>query len=174
MRTLQKFLILWLIFGLFISCSETNSEKEPTEIVGALVSNSECKSNAGIRSSTTIGTPDTLSCINFTYKATEKLLNIEHINAGFNCCPGTLSCNISISNDTIIIVEEEEAPMCNCNCLFDLEIEITGVLADSYIVKIVEPYLQDMKALMLNIDLANENEGSYCVTRKQYPWGLNY
>src|SRR4030042_6591239 len=137
---------------------------------GKLISHTGCKSSK----STMINsdTPDTLSCAEYTFNETDNQLIIKHINAGFNCCPESLYCDIELKNDSIFIHEHEIDGLCNCDCLFDLDIEITGVKAKKYQVKFVEPYTGNQKAIEFEMDLTSNHGGSVCVTRKQYPWGV--
>jgi len=110
--------------------------------------------------------------VDYSFNANTNTLTITHINAGFNCCPDSLYCKISKNIDTIIIQEFEKIPQCNCNCLYDLDIEINGVESKKYQIKFVEPYVGEQGKLEFEIDLKNNEIGSYCVTRKQYPWGI--
>jgi hypothetical protein len=100
------------------------------------------------------------------------VLTINHINAGFNCCPGNISCTNIINNDTIVISEKEESALCDCNCLFDLEIEISGLENKKYFLKFEEPYLHNQDELFFELNLSNQTNGTHCVERLQYPWGL--
>jgi hypothetical protein len=153
---------------LLFSCDELLN---PSSINGELLSHSDCKSS---KSASLSGeTPDTLSCVHYTFNASENTLSVSHINAAFNCCPGEIKCDFSIDNDTIIIEESERTAQCSCDCLFDLEMEITGVESGDYIIKVVELYAGEEDKLIFEINLDDEDEGSFCVTRKQYPWGLS-
>jgi hypothetical protein len=40
-----------------------------------------------------------------------------------------------------------------------------------YRIKFIEPYSGEQEKLFFEIDFTNENTGSYCVSRNQYPWG---
>jgi hypothetical protein len=135
---------------------------------GKLLSYSDCKEKKSI--DFTEGTPDSLSCVEYSFNPSESKLYLKHINAGFNCCPKGLYCNISLNNDTITIHEFENAHDCDCNCLYDLYIEINGAIIKKYQVKFIEPYCSEQEKLLFEIDLTNGNAGSYCVSRKQYPW----
>jgi hypothetical protein len=117
---------------------------------------------------------DTLSCIEFIFNADSKSLLLLHQNAGFNCCPGSLSCSVNLSGDTLIIQEYEEEALCNCNCLYDLEIKVNGVEAKIYQLKFIEPYVWDMDKLEFEINLTTDVSGLHCVTRKKYPWGIHH
>ena len=44
----------------------------------------------------------------------------RHVNAVFNCCPGTIKSDLSVVGNTITIVETETDPQCKCICDYDL------------------------------------------------------
>ena len=67
-------------------------------------------------------------------------LLLRHVNAAFNCCPGEITAEISISNDTITIVERESQPGCHCLCLYDLEYRFENIEAGTYTIIFIEPY----------------------------------
>lgn len=145
--------------------------KAEQQIVGQLISHSDCKSSKAL--SYDEKTPDTLSCMNYTYDSPGKILSLEHINAGFNCCPGEITCSFSVSGDTIIITEKEKSSLCNCNCLFDLKIELGHIEARSYVIKVIEPYCGKQEKLTFTFDPDVSAAGSACVKRKLYPWGMS-
>jgi hypothetical protein len=116
--------------------------------------------------------PDSLSCVLYSYDPSEQVLTLQHINSAFNCCPGKLSCKFSLKGDTIIIEESEREAACDCNCLFDLNMEISGVESRSYHIKMVEPYVEPAECILFEIDLEEQTEDTYCVIRKMYPWGI--
>jgi hypothetical protein len=90
-----------------------------------------------------------------------------------NMNPQKKYCNISTNKDTIIVQELEKSALCNCNCLFDLEMEISGVEEHKYFIQIKEPYCGEQQKLYLLLFLDKDKEGTICVTRKQYPWGMS-
>ncbi len=157
-------LVTVLLSALLFSCKKESSEPVSEN---DLVSHSECKD--GLKSGEY---EDNQSCIKYNYNENTKRLIIEHINAGFNCCPGELSCSSDINNDIITITEKEESAQCNCNCLFDLNIEIKSVVKKKFTVIIAEPYRGEQAELKFEIDLNTEIEGEYCVIRNKYPWGI--
>lgn len=167
MKTKLSYLVLALMAGILLYQCEKENQTE-TSLEGVLVKHSACKSS--VKSAET--TADTLSCLQYHYDVENHKLTVKHINAGFNCCPGELYCSFSMISDTIVIKELEKSPLCNCNCLFDLDMEITGVDARKYQVKVVEPYAEELEKLVFEVNLAQESEGSFCVTRKTYPWGV--
>ena len=153
------------------SCSQNNvSDEQLSPLKGKLIDRSICKSLKSVR--VTTDTPDSLSCIEYSFDQESNLLTVMHINAGFNCCPDTTFCDVTVSNDTIVIQEFENVGMCECNCLYDLTIELSGVTQKKYQIKFIEPYLGENEEINFEMDLTDQNEGSYCVTRKLYPWGM--
>ena len=153
---------------LFIGCQkETRTDPD---ITGRLVHYTSCK--YFLKSAETIQVADSLSCIEYAFDPSRNVLAIRHINAGFNCCPGYLYCTIQLQDDTILVREHEAAALCRCNCLYDLDMEISGLEPGTYQVKFVEPYLGDQEPLIFGIDLQEHVNGSFCVTRKHYPWGV--
>ncbi len=47
-------------------------------------------------------------------------LQIKHVNAVFNCCPGTITSDVYVEGNNITIVESETDPQCKCICDYDL------------------------------------------------------
>jgi hypothetical protein len=113
---------------------------------------------------------DSVSCVDYRYNMVSNKLTLLHRNAGFNCCPGHLSCKAFISNDTIYVQELEKTSGCRCNCLYDLNIELTGVKSGAYQIEFVEPYSGNKEKISFGLDLTNETANTYCVVRKNYPW----
>jgi hypothetical protein len=169
MKTYLKIFAIAITAAALITACETVDPQ--STISGKLISNTNCKSNE--ISIVESEKSDTLSCIEYEYEAEDKILHLKHINAGFNCCPGEITCNISTSKDTIIVQELEKSALCNCNCLFDLNIDISGVEEQKYVIKIKEPYCGDQQKLYIMLFLDKDKEGTICVTRKQYPWGMS-
>jgi hypothetical protein len=154
------------VTAILIICCE-NQEHLPS---GRVVGDSGCKNlkSGNLRENT----PDTLSCIYYSFNESSEVLTVNHINAGFNCCPGKLSCNVSVSGDTLIIKEYEKSALCDCNCLYDIEIEISEITINHFIVKIVEPYCGNQEKIIFEINLDASPVGTFCVTRKFYPWRM--
>jgi hypothetical protein len=97
---------------------------------------------------------------------------LKHINAGFNCCPDSLSCDVALHGDTIIISEFEKSSLCHCNCLFDVDIEVNNIQKQNYQIRLIEPYAGKQAGIIFGMNLLTEQEGSFCVSRTQYPWGI--
>lgn len=157
------------LFFLMMIISGCDKENTTSGISGSITGSSDCKS---IKSTGLTDIADTLSCVDYLYDSTSRELSVIHINSGFNCCPGKLSCGITTNQDTIFVREYEKKAACDCDCLYDLFISIKGVEPDVYVMKFIEPYADGMEELVFTVDLTAEISGSYCVVRKNYPWGI--
>lgn len=177
-KSLQFNMAIFLFFILFFGCeiekvNDDNTGDDPPPIVsGQLTSHSDCKEFKS--ANTAVEIDDTLTCVEYIYLPSSNQLSLKHINAGFNCCPESLYCHVAVSNDTLIIAEFEQDGLCDCLCLFDLDIEADGIAAKKYIVKFIEPYIQDQDEILFEMDLRKDTTGSYCVYRDRYPWGVYY
>ncbi len=135
---------------------------------GKLVSRTGCKS--GFAPASGAWAPPDMTCVEYVYLS-GGILMITHENAGFNCCPGEITADIKISNNTITIVEHEAQNACDCSCLYDLTFEITNLEPGQYVLKIVELYLQPGdERLEFTIDLAGAPSCAHCADRNHYPW----
>lgn len=160
-----------LLIGLMTTGCQRKDDKQLV-ITGELISNTACKND--LKSAFQIaGIPDSLSCVEYSFDNENNKLTIKHINAGFNCCPDRLYCKIELKGNTIIIQEFEKSANCDCLCLYDLDIEINGVYPKKYQLEFAEPYASEQNKLEFEIDLSKDTKGSFCVTRKHYPWGVN-
>lgn len=112
------------------------------------------------------------SCIEYAYSPGAQQLTLTHINAGFNCCPESLFCHITLQKDTIVIEEKEKSALCKCDCLYDLEMVVTGLPPGLYHIRIIEPLLNGQQPLVFQADLKTTPEGMFCVARGKYPWGI--
>lgn len=54
----------------------------------------------------------------------EGYLYVNHQNAVFNCCPGTIGADILVEDNRIIIGEYESSGDCDCICPYDLSYEV--------------------------------------------------
>ncbi len=167
---MKKTLLLIFVYSLLImftpGCEKDDNPAENIEFSGELIKHTECKDaeQISVREDT-----DTLSCVEYVFD-NDKLM-LTHINAGFNCCPDSLYVNTFLNGDTIVIKEFEASNNCKCECLYDLHIELIGLEAKKYHIKLVEPYITNQKKIFFDVDLENNVEDKFCVVRKAYPWG---
>lgn len=168
----KSFIIAVIVAAGFfaVGCEEENEAPIVTDpqMTGSLVRVDGCKSSL-----TKESTDRDRSCIQFTYDAAKRQLNLTHINAAFNCCPEKIAADVTVKDGVIHIVESETGPNCRCNCLFDLYMVVENVPAGSFIIKVDEPLLGEGEARMeFTVDLSKVSQGENCVPRNMYPWGL--
>ncbi len=156
--------MLVLLIG--TSCDD---KQEPTQTGSPepnYVSHSECKN----KKSGSTGEDKSQDCITYSYQADAKMLTLTHKNAAFNCCPDSITVDFSFIGDTIILSEAETNGDCDCLCVFDLNFTIGNLEKKAWIIKVIEPYIGDGEVLLATMDLSNEINGEFCITRNYYPW----
>ncbi len=165
----QIFLIIVLVFGVFsffVSCEKSTEEGN---IDGKLTSFTDCKEFKNFYATDSVS--NNMSCVDYAFS--NSVLSLSHVNAGFNCCPVTIGADIIFNENTITVSEYETSNDCDCNCLYDLEIEITNIELGMYDFIFVEPYINILgEELIFTINLADSAQGSFCVERLNYPWGI--
>ena len=141
-----------------------------TDSLGRLTGYSDCKSG-GLATSLT-GRPTGEDCIEYDHDSVSTLL-LTHVNAGFNCCPDSLTAEIRITEDSIIISETELLTNpCDCLCLFDLDYEITNLPPGTYTIRVNELNLQEGDEILeFTVDLSASPSDEHCLSRNHYPWG---
>jgi len=178
MRKLVIYLLLvaFVLFGLVVGCEKVVDQERkpapPSPPVGTLIGYGSCKFHkmASVQDSIS---PDQ-DCIEYQYDG-ENLLLLRHINAAFNCCPESITADVSIE-DSVIIIEERHSFLngnaCFCNCLYDLDFEIRNLEPGEYTIKVIEILLEPSdEPLEFTVDLPYlSSSGSYCVSRDHYPW----
>lgn len=111
------------------------------------------------------------TCVNWSYR--DDTLFLTHYNAGFNCCPEKILTSMHLSGDTIYLKERDSLQLCRCNCLYDIDYAIAHLAEGSYVIAFDEPFVTDPKEpLVFQIDLDEQQAGSYCQERDYYPWGV--
>ena len=108
------------------------SSDESTQFHVREFANSGCKSMAATRG-------DGLRSEYIEYKALANgYLSINHVNACFNCEPGELKMQATISGNEIRIVETEQYPGANCICPYDLYGEVGPLENGDYTIIFIE------------------------------------
>ncbi len=112
-------------------------------------------------------------CFEYSMETGGGLL-LNHINAGLNCCPGTIQADISIEGRTITISEREgdDAEWCHCLCLYDIEYLFTGISTGRWTIIFKGPYTGDGPDLEGTVDIAPGESGKVCLERDIYPWNI--
>jgi len=110
------------------------------------------------------------SCIVWEYDVRGQL-SIQHINAGLNCCPeGEVA--ITVSGGRITLDERPINGVCNCLCLFDIDMLVANLPPGEYTVVVKEPLWPGPgETFEFTVDLNTSPTGLVCVDRNAYPWG---
>lgn len=175
---MKKFILFTalLMAAAYLSGCESEDNTTPsaphTSPHGALIGHSDCKSSIDTNSSdqgkrNKAGAIE--DCMEYGYEG--DTLRLKHINAAFNCCPKEILVETRILSDTLIIVESEAASLCDCLCLYDLDIAVYALPAGKYTIVVKEPYIPEGEPpLAFDVDLTAAPAGKYCVKRSRYPW----
>jgi len=164
--------VSFLLSGVLISAlpflSGNCASSPGPDPVGRLVGRTGCKS---FGAAATVPTSDR-ECVEYDYDG-RSVLRLKHVNAGFNCCPGTISADFLVAGGEIRIKEKEASSLCDCDCLYDLDYEFVGLARGVYTISVVGPYQPEGDPpLEFLVDLAGSPSGSFCVERTRYPWGF--
>ncbi|HOW86688.1 MAG TPA: hypothetical protein P5119_12565 [Candidatus Aminicenantes bacterium] len=140
--------------------------------LGRMVARSDCKSGGAAAAGRAVAAEAGRECLEYEYDG-RSVLRLKHVNAAFNCCPGEVSAAIEISDGAVRIEEKESSSLCDCNCLYDLSYEITGLAPGAVRISVVGPYQPEAgPPLEFVVDLGQAVSGTYCVERTVYPWGF--
>ncbi len=165
-------LLLALSLLIIFSCKQ-DGNIIPSLPVASLESHHGCKSfleEMGANSLGSLFHDQNQDCIEYQYYG-DSVLEIHHINAAFNCCPGEIVANIEINDNVIVIKEDETESSCLCLCLFDLDYRIEGLMPGEYTIRIIGLYTDEQdEKLEFTLDLSHATSGTYCVSRDHYPW----
>ncbi len=165
---MKQIIILFVFIISAVALSSCGEEESSENIAGEVTYSSNCKSFN--KNTNEISNDE--SCVEFTFNESEMTVELVHINAGFNCCPGNIFVDINQTGDSIIINEHSTESLCDCNCLYDVNILLENIKAKTYQVVFIEPMVSDDEALSFTMDLTQHSNGSYCVSRTDYPWGI--
>lgn len=165
MKKIKSLTVIVFIAVTWLSCERQNANLGDLSVT--VSSDMVCKGNTPLKSNDPV--PEN-SCINYSYDG-DSLLTLTHLNAGFNCCPERFAVDIEVKDDSLIIREDNVKLGCKCNCLYNLEILVHNLPADTYHVRFVEPYANHtMPQLMFDLNLKKNRVGQFCVTRPENWW----
>jgi hypothetical protein len=162
--TVKLIFILLALVGI-CSCERQNTNLGP--LSATVSSDMVCHNGEPLKSGDPL--PES-SCIRYSYDG-DSLLTLAHLNASFNCCPEKFLVDIEVKGDSLIIREENAKLGCKCNCIYNLDILVHNLPADTYHVRFVEPNVHgDKPQLVFDLDLKKKPEGEVCVTRGEGWW----
>ncbi len=158
--------LLIVLMCIFTGCYSDNPA-DPTAPSASMTSYDGCKDfDAG-----SDFPPPSSECVEYVYSKNAEQLILRHLNAGFNCCPETLTFDLDAGRNHITITSwetyEDDGP-CRCDCLFDVTYELVGITPDSYRIS-VKCSLAD--PVIFEVDLQHDYSGWHCVDRHDHPWG---
>lgn len=163
LRWIVFFVLFNLAITFIVSCSNDSRETDPDLFVS--LTYGDCKDF----NETSAETPKDKDCLDIYYR--DNTLHVDHINAGFNCCPGKIVADVTVENNIISITESENDEGCDCLCLFDVSYSIIGLKPGDYSIKMIELYTTDEDPpLNCNFSLVEEAPERCCVDRHHYPW----
>lgn len=101
-------------------------------------------------------------CAEWTLNS-DNTLEIRHTNAYLNCCLDSITAMIELRGDTIMIVETEHTPLCDCNCPYDLELRLSNIMPGTYNFVIrYGAWDEGIPKLAWSADLTVAPTGTYC------------
>lgn len=166
--------IFFVVMALVLTTGGCKKSETPDlDVIATLLSVDGCKqflSNSQADDGTILPGPYQ-DCLDWHFDGNGTLV-LQHISSGFNCCPGEITSNVFIEGNTITVEELEETQGCKCLCLFDLTVQLQNLPAGTWIVRVLEPYVQETDTVMeFTIQLTSSaSSGSVCYDRDYYPW----
>jgi len=154
---------VWIINYIFKGGPAPQCDNPP---VGSVVGHGDCK--LALKGQTADSIPLNLDCLGYQYDGAS-LLDLQHINAAFNCCP-RITAEIVVDSGLITITESDPLRGCKCICLFDVGYRIVGLPPGVYTIKIIGMYVCGTGPLEFTIDLTSPAVDTLCVDRSCGAW----
>lgn len=168
MSSILSVMVCFVLLAVISGCKK--SEEVLPDPTGVLLQSTGCKavqSDNGLNGTLDEGVDD---CIEYSFDGQSTLV-LKHINAGFNCCPGEVTAEITFNGNVVTIEEAESDQGCHCLCLFDLDFEVVNLKPGVYSIRIIEPYVEDgNQVLEFDLNLVSTSTGRFCLNRTYYPW----
>ena len=112
------------------------------------------------------------SCIVWEYYGQSRL-TLHHVNAGLNCCPEGRA-EVTVSEGVITVDETIIDGLCDCYCLFDVDMLVVNLPPGEYTVVVREPlWSTPGETFEFTVDLNASPTGQVCIERNLYPWGAH-
>jgi hypothetical protein len=137
-----------------------------TKTGGIITASSGCTSNApGLKADAVY--EDNKTYVIYDYSGTT--LSLKHINAVFNCCPSSITATAAVSAGSIVINESEDTSqqVCSCVCQYNLDLQVDGVVAGTYVITFNEPYFHELDPVIeFTADLVTQPSGTFELERE--------
>ena len=141
----------------------------PPPVYGEMLPLTGCKPTETPAASAVDSLPLGSSCVIWDYDG-QGLLTLQHYNAGLNCCPVGQAV-ISVNGGEIEIDETVVDGLCDCICLFDVDLQVFNLPVGEYTIVVREPYWQaPQETFEFTVDLTATPTGMVCDYRDSYPW----
>jgi hypothetical protein len=154
-------LMVLVLFLLNAPGCKTNSINSTENLTpeGALLNYVGCKGEptSTFQVQESVNQGETQECITFEYAG--NTLNLKHVNAYLNCCPGEITADILFQGQSIVITEEEAELGCFCTCYYDVDYQIKNINSGAYTISI--QHGNEIK-IQCTIDLASNSQGEIC------------
>lgn len=168
----KRISIFLVVLALVIATGGCKKDQVPDlDVISTLLSYTDCKQFVSSAQDDTLVPGPHEDCLDWTFDGNGTLV-LQHISAGFNCCPGEITTNVFIQDNIITIEEREETQGCKCLCLFDLTVQLQNLPTGTWVVRVQEPYVQETDtAIEFTVQLTSAaSSGSTCYSRNYYPW----
>ncbi len=155
-------LVVIVLLAIVIACEDDSTRPHipGQQVTGEVVDFSDC--GGYIMKPVAIDAFTGPSCIMYEYSDTTNTLEIRHQTSMFNCCIDSITAEIAVIENVIVISEDDvESAPCDCICPYDVDMEISNLPAGYYLLIFTSPYLRD--PIQFTINLGTEPSGYYCV-----------
>ena len=163
--------LLLIFFGCLIflqSCTDNKTTNPSSNPSGKYLTISVCDSSKIFKQDKIQSKLQ--DCVELDYS--NNSLNIKHLNAVFNCCPDSLHLiTIDIKNNIITIDETKTFGKCFCDCLFEINYQITNLPKGEYKITFIENLFNSSGGdlpLECTIDLKQADKANACMDRSSY------
>lgn len=101
-------------------------------------------------------------CVEWTLND-NNTLDIRHTNVYFNCCLDSITAQVEVRGDTVMIIETEHTPLCDCNCPYDVDLRVSNIVPGTYhFVLRYGVWDEGIPKLAWSADLTVSPNGKYC------------
>ncbi|MBN2381340.1 hypothetical protein JXQ70_00520 [bacterium] len=157
-----------IVLAFLMACNQSDTSESASELFVQL-NHGDCKEFGADDQAASAGPSNHQDCLEI--QANGNVLQLRHLNAGFNCCPAQINAEVTLEGPILTISESESEQGCHCLCLYDLDYTIQGLGPGIYTVRVVEPYLEPGDSVLeCQFDMDGSSSTSCCVDRHHYPW----
>lgn len=135
LRNVRFYFLAFVVILLLAGCKRAENIF-PADAEGSLVSYSGCNNARGEQNTAgSLTAQKVQECIEYQYNGKNTLL-LSHLNATFNCCPGTILAETTFSEGLISITEWETEHGCRCVCDYNLDYRFYNIPPGVYTIRL--------------------------------------